>query len=203
MEMKKIFLFPFRIMDGLVDRIISLAGTVGLAQFPQFFAQYLQRLGGHLEEARLVIARYRAAAETLDLTLEEYLAEHLASGNEIFVSSGQVLTGVLQRFTELEEAFLALQQAGPFTRWWFFLLKADPFITRETWRYFRPGLPTTTEGLIYGLAGLFLAWGLYQGLRALILYSGRKIRALLKPATLVKPGPPVSSGQPPKPGLPL
>ncbi|NLY89597.1 MAG: DUF2937 family protein [Firmicutes bacterium] len=193
--MKKILLFPFRIMDGLADRIISIAGAVGLAQFPQFFAQYLQRLGGHLEEARLVITRYRAAAESLDLTLEEYLAQHLASGNEIFVSSGQVLTGVFQRLTELEEAFRALQQAGPFTRWWFFLLKADPLIIRETWRHFHPGLPTTVEGLIYGLAGLFLAWGLYQGVRALILYGGRKIGALLKPG--VKPG------RPAKPGLPM
>ena len=34
--MKKILLYPFRIMDGLVDRIISLAGAVGLAQFPSF-----------------------------------------------------------------------------------------------------------------------------------------------------------------------
>ena len=60
--MEKILLYPFRFLDGLVDRVVSLAGAVGLAQFPQFFAQYLQRLGGHLEEARLVIARYRAAA---------------------------------------------------------------------------------------------------------------------------------------------
>ncbi|NLW08979.1 MAG: DUF2937 family protein [Firmicutes bacterium] len=196
--MKKILLYPFRFLDGLVDRVVSLAGAVGLAQFPQFFAQYLQRLGGHLEEARLVIARYRAAAETLDLTLEEYLAEHLASGNEIFVSSGQVMTGVLQRLGELEEAFLALQQAGPFTRWWFFLLKADPLIIRETFRYFQPGLPTTVEGLIYGLAGLFLAWGLYRGLMALVRCTGRKIGALVR-----KPAAPVKPGRTTKPGLPL
>ena len=147
-----------------------------------------------------MIARYRAAAETLDLTLEEYLAEHLASGNEVFISSGQVLTGVLQRLTELEEAFLALEQAGPFTRWWFFLLKADPLIIRETFRYFRPGLPTTTEGLIYALAGLLLAWGLYQGLKALILYSSRKIGVLLSRGR-AKPAIPGRPGRPGRPGI--
>ena len=31
--MKKILLYPFRFMDGLVDRIVSLAGAIGLAQF--------------------------------------------------------------------------------------------------------------------------------------------------------------------------
>lgn len=201
--MKRIFLFPFRIMDGLVDRIISIIGAVGLGQFPQFFSQYLQRLGGHLEEARLIITRYQEVAEALDLTLEEYVAQHLASGNDIFVSSGQVLTGIVQRFAELEESFLALQQTGPFTRWWFFLLKADPLIIRETWQHFGPGLPTTIEGLIYSLAGVFIAWGLYQGLKAVIRFCGRKIGTLLKPTAPVKPGTPAKPGTPSKPGLPF
>lgn len=107
------------------------------------------------------------------------------------------MSGVLKRLSELEEAFSALQQAGPFTRWWFFLLKADPLIAKETFRNFRPGLPMTTEGLIYGLAGLLLAWGLYRGLRVLIFYGGRKIGTLLKPTAPAKPG------RPTKPGLPL
>jgi len=204
--MKKILLYPFRFMDGLVDRIVSLAGAIGLAQFPQFFAQYLQRLGGHLEEARLTIARYQAAADTLDLTLEEYLAEHLASSNEVFVSSGHIMAGVLERFTQLEEAFFALEEAGVFTRLWSFLLKADPLIVKETWRYFRPGLPTTTEGLLYGLAGLLLAWCLYRGLIALARYSGRKFGGLFargKPAIPGREKRPAKPGPPAKPGLPV
>jgi hypothetical protein len=204
--MKKILLYPFRFMDGLVDRIVSLAGAIGLAQFPQFFAQYLQRLGGHLEEARLTIARYQAAAETLDLSLEEYLAEHFASGNEVFVSSGQVIAGILERLIRLEEAFFALEEAGGFTRLWLFLLKADPLIAKETWRYFRPGLPTTGEGLLYGLTGLLLAWGLYRGLKALAGYSGRKIGGLFargKPAVPGRQKSPAKPEPPVKPGLPV
>jgi len=188
--MKKIFRYPLRMVDGLLDRILAVIGVVGLAQFPQFFNQYLQRLGGHLEEARLTIARYINAAESLDLSLEAYVAEHLASENKIFTSSGQVMTDIVQRLHHLEESFLALKQAGPFNRWWIFLREMERPIVHETWQNFTPGIPTTIEGFYYGLAGLLVVWGLYQGLKTLMLSLGRKTASFFRPPR-TKPGIPV------------
>lgn len=178
--MKKIFRYPLRLVDGLIDRILAVIGLIGLAQFPQFFHQYLQRLGGHLEEARLIIARYITAAEALGLSLEAYMAEHLSSDNQIFVSSGQVMTDLVQRLQQLEASFLALKQAGPFNRWWVFLREMEKPIVVETWQNFTPGIPTTLEGLCYGLAGLLVVWGLYQGLKSLLLFLGRKTASLFQ-----------------------
>ena len=53
----------FRFLGGLLDRIIAVFGAVGLAQFPQFFSQYIQRLGGHLAEAQFILVRYEMTAE--------------------------------------------------------------------------------------------------------------------------------------------
>jgi len=84
---------PLRFVDGILDRVISIIGAVAFSQFPQFFGQYMQRLGGHLAEAKLALVQYIVAAEVLDLTLDEYIREHLESGSEVFTSSGQSITG--------------------------------------------------------------------------------------------------------------
>ena len=47
------FLVAFALLFGL-----------GLGQFPQFLAQYLQRLGGHIDEARLAAQQFNMEALT-------------------------------------------------------------------------------------------------------------------------------------------
>ncbi|HBR34948.1 MAG TPA: DUF2937 domain-containing protein, partial [Firmicutes bacterium] len=49
--MRKLLRKLLRFFNGLLDRVVAVCGVVGLAQFPQFFGQYIQRLGGHLAEA--------------------------------------------------------------------------------------------------------------------------------------------------------
>ncbi|MBU0615908.1 MAG: DUF2937 family protein [Nanoarchaeota archaeon] len=38
-------------LDNLGSAAMAVAGGVGLAQFPSYLAQYIQRLGGHVDEA--------------------------------------------------------------------------------------------------------------------------------------------------------
>ena len=62
---------------ALIGRLPSLlsafVGAGLLAQFPAFFQQYLQSLGGRLDQAELQEARVLAAAERHGLTVEGYL----------------------------------------------------------------------------------------------------------------------------------
>lgn len=166
--MRKLLKYPFRFLNGLVDRVIAVLGVVGFAQFPQFFAQYLQRLGGHLAEAQFMLVRYELTAEYFNMTLEEYIATHLQSGNEIFTSSGQLIVALVDRIKALENSFLALNNASVYSRWWVFLQEYDLEIAKETWSIFTPGIPTTTEGLIYGACGLVVAWAVYNVVKALL-----------------------------------
>jgi hypothetical protein len=153
---------PLKFVDGLLDRIISIIGAVAFSQFPQFFGQYMQRLGGHLAEAKWALAQYIAAAEALNLTLEEYIKEHLESGSEVFVSSGKVIQDLLERVQTLELSYQALQDATIYNQWLVFLREVDWSIATGTWENFMPGVPTTVEGLTYALAGLLLGWGVYS-----------------------------------------
>lgn len=179
--MKKVFLFLYHLVDGLFDRILAVIGVVGFAQFPQFFTQYIQRLGGHLNEARLTIAQYTKAAEAVDLTLEAYVAQHLSAGNKVFVSYGEVLKEIIRRGQSLEKSYFAFKEANLFNRFWVFLTNIDWRVLVDTCRDFTPGIPTTIEGLCYGLAGLVVVCSLYKGIKALLSWTGRKIASLFRP----------------------
>ena len=166
--MRKLLKYPFRFLNGLVDRVIAVLGVVSFAQFPQFFAQYLQRLGGHLAEAQFMLVRYELTAEYFNMTLEEYIATHLQSGNEIFTSSGQLIVALVDRIKALENSFLALNNAPVYSRWWVFLQEYDLEVAKKPGLFLRQGSPPTTEGLIYGACGLVVAWAVYNVVKALL-----------------------------------
>jgi hypothetical protein len=179
--LKRLLFHPLMFLNGFVDRAFALLGAILLAQFPQFFGQYLQRLGGHLDEARRTVAAYETAAAALGLSLEEYIEHHLTSGSELFVSSGRVILGLVERFAQLQASFNALAGADPLTRWWVFLKEAELAIAVQTWRGFTPGVPTTAEGLIYAGAGLLLGWGLFALLKSLARPFWRRFFSSARP----------------------
>lgn len=160
---------PIGFLDGIADRIFSIAGAVALSQFPQFYGQYMQRLGGHLDEARLMLKQYVDAASALNLSLEEYIREHLDSTSDIFISTGEIIQSLWDRVQTLERSYQALENANVFNRWFVFLNEVDWAIAAGTWDNFVPGIPTTIEGLSYALAGLLIGWGFYSLIKYLFL----------------------------------
>ena len=167
-RLKNILRQPGKFLDGIMDRVSSVIGAILLAQFPQFYAQYMQRLGGHLDEARRVVEQYEEEAAGFGLTLEEYIKHHLEADSEIFVSSGQVIENVWDRLMDLEASFVALNEAHPFWRVWAFFNHADWEIAARAWQNFTPGVPTTLEGLVYAFVGLLLGWGIYLGIKSVV-----------------------------------
>lgn len=172
--MKKFYLYPLRFLEGLIERCLIVVGAVIFVQFPQYFGQYMQRLGGHLEEARRVVDQYAKAAATNQISLQEYINIHLNSGNKIFTSTGKLIQGFLDRFNYLENAYKSLQDTTPWNRLWVFVREMDPQIAQQTWLNFTPGIPTTLEALGYALIGILLIWGIYQGIKSLIRLPFRK-----------------------------
>lgn len=173
--MKKLFLFPFRFLDSLVDRVFATIGALIFVQFPQFFSQYMQRLGGHLDEARRAVDEFVKAAAANHLTLHEYVEIHLTSNNKIFISTGKLMNGFVERLQHLESSMAALKDASPWNRWWVFLKEMDLDIAKRTLENYTWGIPTTVEALIYALIGLLLFFGLYQGIKGTIRFIARKI----------------------------
>ena len=64
--------------ERILDRILCAVGAVAFTQFPEFIQQYLPRLEGHLDEARLALDRFRDAAAQSGMTLDQLVSGSLS-----------------------------------------------------------------------------------------------------------------------------
>ena len=163
--------------ERLLDRVVCVLGAAFFAQAPEFFQQYLQRLGGHLDEARRQLQQFENVAVQSGITLEE-LATQTQASSEITVSRlGGVIQATIERVDALTQAQAALIDATVWSRPFVFVRTMDVDIARATGHFFKPAVPTTVEGLIYAFVGMLVALGLFQGLVRFPLWKWRQLRA--------------------------
>jgi len=149
--------------EGYLDRLLCVVGAVLFSQLPEFIQQYLQRLGGHLDEARRQLEQFREVAAKSNFTLDEFIARTLGSTEPTVARLGGVMRETMARVDALAVADAAIRQASIVTRPFVFLRHLDFSIARATWSIFRPAVPTTLEGLVYAAAGVLLALAFYHG----------------------------------------
>ena len=148
--------------ERILDRVLCAVGAIGFSQFPEFIQQYLQRLEGHLDEARLAVDRFRDAAAQSGMTLDQLIAGASQNPDPSIGKLGEVVRLASARLGDLASADAALRQASLWTRPFVFLRHADWSIARATLSIYRPAVPTTAEGLLYALAGMVSALVLYH-----------------------------------------
>ena len=149
--------------DGLIDRLLCVVGAVLCSQLPEFIQQYLQRLGGHLDEARRQLDQFREVAAKSGLTLDGLAAKSQASAETSVARLGQLMHDTVDRVDALAAADAAIRNASILTRPFVFLRHADLSIARSTWTIFKPAVPTTVEGVLYAGFGMLLLLALYHG----------------------------------------
>lgn len=148
--------------DGLLDRALCVIGTVIFSQVPEFMQQYLQRLGGHLDEARRQLQQFHQVAAQSGLTLDRLIQQTTQNADTAVAKLGGVMTDAITRVESLEAAQSAMQQASLWSRPFVFLRHSDPDIANATWAIFKPAVPTTVEGLVYALCGMLVLLSLYH-----------------------------------------
>lgn len=154
----------FRAGEGLLDRVLCLLGAVAFCQLPEFIQQYLQRLGGRLDEARRQLAEFEAVARQSNLSLSKFIERTSANTDEAVAKLGGVMQGAIDRVNELASAESALRNASLWEKPFVFFAHLDRSIASATLDVYRPAVPTTTEGLIYAAAGMITILGIYHGL---------------------------------------
>ncbi|MBC8035945.1 MAG: DUF2937 family protein [Rhizobiales bacterium] len=171
------------LFDTLIDRILCVAGAVLFSQGPEFMQQYLQRLGGHLDEARRHLATFEQTATQAGLTLDRFITQTGANADPAVAKLSGVMTDVLNRAGTLQAAQDALLKASLWERPFVFARHLDLGIARATGAVYQPAMPTTAEGLIYALTGMLVLLALYHfGFKRLIALFGRRGPARPAPA---------------------
>ncbi len=150
------------VFDGLIDRILCVLGAVLFSQGPEFMQQYLQRLGGHLDEASRQLATFTSAATEAGLTLDQFVARTATNSDTSVARLGRVMSEAADRVDALYSAHEALLHSALWERPFVFLRHLDLEIARATSAVYQPAVPTTAEGLIYALAGMLVFLAIYH-----------------------------------------
>lgn len=132
------------------------------SQAPEFMQQYLQRLEGHLDEARLTLSKFKDAAAQSGMTLEQLVASAGQNPDPSMRSIGGVVREASNRVDQLAAADAALHGASAWARPFVFLEHAEWGITKATWAIYRPAVPTTPEGFVYAGMGMIFALILFH-----------------------------------------
>ena len=135
----------------------GLAGAAGMSQFPEFSQQYVQRLGGAVDELSRFVEDFDADAAALGLSRAVAL-EDLAKGGEMGQLRAATMGQTLARHERLSGDLNTLQAAGPFTRAYRATRLSDREIATRAWEVYKPALPLTFEGASF--AGIGFLGGL-------------------------------------------
>lgn len=144
-----------RVVNGLA----AVAGALAGAQFPTFYAHYVQEIGARLRQATEGLSATRALAEAEGVPIHEIL-ERLRDAGPAGEAAYADLHGTYLVLKRLEPAYDTLTHANPVAQPLAFIRHFHPDIAAATFDAFDPALPLTAAGAAYGLFGLMLAVGL-------------------------------------------
>lgn len=151
-----------RTCSGFLDRLLCVLGAVVFSQGPEFIQQYLQRLGGHVDEARRQVAQFQQTAQQSGKSLEEFITQTNANSDAAVAKLGGVMAQASERLHNLENSQAAISSASVFERPFVFLKHVDNQIAQSTWSIFKPAIPATPEGVAYAVIGMLLFFLLYH-----------------------------------------
>lgn len=151
-----------RKLDTLIGAVIAGIAGAAASQLQAFLLQYLQRLGGHVDEAR-------RAYDTI-LNGERYRQMAPAARDLI-------ARDALDRVNELQAAHDAIRDAGLLAKPFVFAAHFDADVALGTWEAFTPALPFDLAGLLYAGMGLLAGLILYEIVKAPFALTGRRGRA--------------------------
>ena len=149
-------------------RTLATLGGLGLAiafsQFPEYAQQYEQRLGGAVNELRIIVADFDNDAQKFGLSREQALQHYAVSGDNFLVARGTSMSRTLARYNELNADLTDLQNAGPLQR----LAHLDDYFDNEIGAQalaaYKPAVPVTAEGFMWAIGGFLLGYLLVRAL---------------------------------------
>ena len=162
--------------DTLVDRLLCVFRAVLFCELPEFLQQYLQRLGGRLDEARRQLAQFTDIAAQSKLTLAEFITRTGHNADESVARLAGVMGDTVARVDSLTAADHAIRNASLWGKPFVFFSHFDPSIARATFSIYKPAVPTTVEGLVYAVLGMLVVLGLYHGLIRYPIVSAARAR---------------------------
>jgi len=151
----------------------GLLCAAALTQVPTFHQQYLQRLGGHVDELAAQVSAIDERAEKVGKARYDYIRDLIGNADTSARQEGEYLLELVTRHVTLRNSLQRLEGMPMLYLGGALLLECDPKIAMATLKSLKPAVPLTMAGVGYGIAGFFIG---YLGLIFLIsLFHWRKV----------------------------
>jgi len=161
------------LLRRLIAGIGGLALATTLSQFPEYAQQYTQRLGGAVDELRVIAEEFDRAAAEGGLDRQAALQRFNASNDDFLAGRGNSMSATFQRYDMLSATLAQIEGAGPVERLQSLPAYLDSDIGRRTLENYKPAMPVTMEGILYAGSGFILG---YLVLSALVRLIGMPFR---------------------------
>ena len=159
-------------LRGLFDRLFVAGAVVAGGLVPGFIAQYRQRLGGRLDQARLDLEPWqRIADQFYQGDLNKLIQYHLNSKDATFYAEGSVIQSLIVTVQRLQSAVDALH-SSLFHQVGYLTLHVDPGLMRATVTDWVPTFALSIEGVLFALLLAGAIWLLFHALWWLFVLSG-------------------------------
>ena len=149
-------------------RTLSVIGGIGLgvvlSQFPEYAQQYTQRLGGAVDELRIITAEFDSAAAAAGLTRDQAIGRYTATQDNFVAGRGQSMAYTFNRYELLSATLAEIEGQNAWERFQSLPRYFDTDIGGRTLDNFQPAVPVTMEGFAYAGAGFLIGYLLTSGL---------------------------------------
>jgi len=158
-------------LRGLFDRLLVACAVVAGGLVPGFIAQYRQRLGGRLVQARLDLEPWqRIADQFYQGDLNKLIQYHLTSKDATFHAEGGVIQSLITTVQRLQSAVDALH-SSLFHQVGYLMLHADAGLMRATLSDWVPTFALSIEGVLFAVLFAVAVWLLFHALWWLLALS--------------------------------
>ena len=165
-------------------RMLASLGGIGLAvtlsQFPEYAQQYTQRLGGAVDELRIVTEDFDRGAAEAGLDRARALQRYQASSDAFLADRGRSMERTFVRYQQLSQTLQRISGADPLERLRNLPAYLDTDIGRRTLEHYQPAMPVTIEGIFYAGAGFILGYGIVSALIRLFALPFRRRRVVYR-----------------------
>jgi hypothetical protein len=145
-------------MRRTLGSLVGLGLAIILSQFPEYAQQYTQRLGGAVDELKIVTEEFDRAATTGGLTRVQALERYNASNDDFLAGRGTSMTATFQRYEQLSSTLAQIEGAGAYERLRSLPVYFDTDIGQRTLENYKPAVPVTLEGLAYAGVGFAIGY---------------------------------------------
>ncbi|SEP66624.1 Protein of unknown function [Devosia sp. YR412] len=151
-------------MRRAIAGIGGLGLAVALSQFPEYAQQYTQRLGGAVDELRIITQRFDSEAADAGLDRQQALQRYDSATDGFIVGRGVSEAANFVRLEQLSAILTEIQGAGPVERFQSLPAYLDTDIGQRTLENYKPAVPVTMEGILYAGGGFILGYLILSGL---------------------------------------